>query len=55
MLANLQRLSVHLPESVLVEIVIEMKEEVIFTSQLNSQRQRVLFFTHDEDFDLDSL
>lgn len=45
----------YLPEPVLVEIVIEMKKEVILASQLNSQRQRVLLFAHDQDFDLDSL
>ena len=45
----------YLPEPVLVEIVIEVKKEVILACQLNSQRQRVLLFAHDQDLDLYSL
>jgi len=45
----------YLSETVFIKIVVEMKEQIIFACEFDSQCQGILLLTHDEDLDLNSL
>jgi hypothetical protein len=45
----------NLSEAVLVKVVIEVKEKIIFASEFDSQRKRIDLLAHDQDLDLDGL
>jgi hypothetical protein len=45
----------HLSEAVFVKIVVEMKEEIVFACELNSQSEGVLFLAHYQDLHFNRL
>ena len=45
----------HLSEAVFVKIVVEMKEEIVFACELNSQCEGVLFLAHYQDLHFNRL